>query len=353
MCGKCRKRRYCGRECQLRDWKEVSHKHWCGKSGEIGFDFEIQPCGEKGLGMVALRTFQKNDLIMIERPVLKVPWLAHDSVRIDHVESSAQAATLALAPEDGDFVAKFKINCMECREGESGLYITISRINHDCLGNASHTYLKNRGVQVLVARCTIKSGEEITITYSSIKMLHRERHDHLLQTYQISCRCRACKDPDFDEEVRKMNHLDKEITHSTCLGKIEYAIATGHELLKLYDKHDLSSWRYYDLYLDLFEAAICKQRYLESAKQYIEKAYKAALSFTHDDSHENVAAAKVLVDAPTSHSNYGRHDKTKECDSKTTLEENANDSVFQNILAGAEMMRTLRMLHDASLSKDT
>lgn len=61
-CGKCNKRLYCSRECQLIDWKGASHKHFCGKSGEIGFDFEIREAPEtNGLGVFSLRSFEKDE----------------------------------------------------------------------------------------------------------------------------------------------------------------------------------------------------------------------------------------------------------------------------------------------------
>ena len=41
-CGKCHKRHYCTKNCQTLDWKS-GHNKWCGKAGEINYDFEIKP----------------------------------------------------------------------------------------------------------------------------------------------------------------------------------------------------------------------------------------------------------------------------------------------------------------------
>lgn len=71
-CGKCKKRLFCSKECQRQDWK-VGHRVYCGKSGELGFDFEIRQVHGFGLGVFALQSFQKNDKIMVERPLLKFP----------------------------------------------------------------------------------------------------------------------------------------------------------------------------------------------------------------------------------------------------------------------------------------
>eukprot|EP00978_Attheya_sp_CCMP212_P045740 scaffold358830_cov83-Attheya_sp.AAC.1 len=71
-CGKCKKRHFCSRECQLKDWKEAGHKIYCGIAGEIGVDYEIREAGGgMGLGVFALRDFRENDKIMVERPIIK------------------------------------------------------------------------------------------------------------------------------------------------------------------------------------------------------------------------------------------------------------------------------------------
>jgi hypothetical protein len=72
VCGRCLKRRYCSKDCQSSDWKEASHKYFCGKAGEIGIDYDIRPTEDgRGLGVFTRRSFEKNDIIMAERPIIK------------------------------------------------------------------------------------------------------------------------------------------------------------------------------------------------------------------------------------------------------------------------------------------
>ena len=60
-CGKCQKRKFCSRDCQVLDWK-AGHKHFCGISGEANVDWEVKECGgEKGFGIFALRDIGKDE----------------------------------------------------------------------------------------------------------------------------------------------------------------------------------------------------------------------------------------------------------------------------------------------------
>ena len=68
-CGKCRHRFYCSREHQVLDWKN-GHKRWCGKAGEIDFDYEVKESPGKGMGLFTLRDFKRGEKILVERPVV-------------------------------------------------------------------------------------------------------------------------------------------------------------------------------------------------------------------------------------------------------------------------------------------
>ena len=69
LCGKCKKRRYCSKECQIEDWngKGQKHKNWCGKDcGEEDKDWEVVSIEGKGLGVVAKRFFPSKSIIMVD-----------------------------------------------------------------------------------------------------------------------------------------------------------------------------------------------------------------------------------------------------------------------------------------------
>jgi hypothetical protein len=120
VCGRCLKRRYCSKDCQSSDWKEASHKYFCGKAGEIGIDYDIRPTEDgRGLGVFTRRSFEKNDIIMAERPIIKANddvfhkngW---DQIGWDQIPSSVRPAIRALLPIDGTIKQKIQTNGMAC-----------------------------------------------------------------------------------------------------------------------------------------------------------------------------------------------------------------------------------------------
>jgi hypothetical protein len=71
LCGKCKKRAYCSRDCQLVDWplkgKGQGHKNWCHlECGEEDVDWEVTPIPGKGLGIVAKRLIPVLYRIIVE-----------------------------------------------------------------------------------------------------------------------------------------------------------------------------------------------------------------------------------------------------------------------------------------------
>jgi len=71
-CGGCKKRAYCSRECQLKDWSITGsgqrHKNWCGRyeCGEEDVDWEVVPIPNKGLGIRAKKLIPTGFRIIVE-----------------------------------------------------------------------------------------------------------------------------------------------------------------------------------------------------------------------------------------------------------------------------------------------
>lgn len=189
-CGRCSKRCYCSRECQVQDWR-TGHKVYCGIAGEIGIDFEVcQADGGKGLGVFALRDFERNEKIMAERPILMNP-----NPITATVPENAKDKVDALVPKGGPLIQTIARNAMSCSDdgSTSGLFIIMSRVNHDCMGNCDHYFNIRRGVKILVAARRICSGEEITFSYAS-KSPSAKRKKILQQHYKFTCTCSICHD---------------------------------------------------------------------------------------------------------------------------------------------------------------
>ncbi len=135
---------YCSPACQKMDWK-CGHKHWCGVAGEVGHDVEIRDTGVQGqgMGMFALRDIKKHERILAERPVIEggstKAMLEPTAIAIQNLE-----------PLDGDMNAKYELNFsidgIEKEDGSKtcGIYLHMSRINHDCLGSVEPKFVQTR-----------------------------------------------------------------------------------------------------------------------------------------------------------------------------------------------------------------
>jgi len=78
LCGKCKKRAYCCKECQSADWpirgNGQAHVNWCGRyeCGEEDIDWHVVPVPKKGLGIRAKRLIPAGYRIIVE-PVFTNP----------------------------------------------------------------------------------------------------------------------------------------------------------------------------------------------------------------------------------------------------------------------------------------
>ncbi len=78
LCGGCKKRAYCSRECQTKDWSRKGdgqrHVNWCRRHeyGEEDVDWEVVPVVNKGLGIRAKKLIPAGLKIIVE-PVFNSP----------------------------------------------------------------------------------------------------------------------------------------------------------------------------------------------------------------------------------------------------------------------------------------
>lgn len=316
LCGQCHKRKYCSKECQRFDWKQCHHRHFCKVGiGEFGVDWQVKESPHTGgLGVFALRTIQKDEIIMTERPILQLPTpssrLESPRVRETDIPATARPAFASLHPPNGSLVDKFALNCMSLTDDDTdgddiaGVFIRLSRVNHHCLGNSNHRYLDNRNVKILVANRTIEEGEEINFSYTPSKFDAMMRRAMLQMNYKFACRCSVCTNPDLAAELERMKDLDDAILSLGSHGRVEHAMQKGKALIKLYDKHGMSSWLYQRTYYDLYQVAITKRKTYSQGVKFIKKSYEAALAFTSDPQYCSVVQMKGFANSPSSHRNY-------------------------------------------------
>lgn len=231
-CGKCLKRIYCSKECQVIDWKLQSHKHWCCKAGEIGYDYEIKPSDKyTGLGVFALRDFIEGEKIMAQRPINITNSQDLLPTQLNEIKK--------LEPSNSDLIAdKFDFNALDCgKKINPVLCLHASRINHQCpfVENCSHLWIKEHGIKIIYAKRDIKAGEELTISYIDSFNSYAELYDK----WNIQCRCDGCSNPHnmvYQKELVKLNQF---ILNSKIEPKIR--IEACGKLIDLYSKADTYS----------------------------------------------------------------------------------------------------------------
>jgi len=312
-CSKCLKRCYCSRECQVCDWKS-GHKAWCGCAGEVGADFEVRDAGAgKGLGVFALVALERGAKIMTERAALTKGGL-RDGEAANAPEATIRAA-MALMPEGGDLEAKVALNGMGCSEegggfgsDETGLFITMSRVNHACLANAVHYYHEDSGVKILVASRHIAAGEEITFNYVPAEQIKAvvDPKKLLAAKWKITaCDCRACADPLIAAKLQRAADLDDNIIAFGQRADFARGLRCGEALLRIYDELQESPWQYSRTYYDMFQLAVARRSTMTKAKQYIKLAHDNRALFLGPKKSDHVLRNFArLMTSPETHRNY-------------------------------------------------
>eukprot|EP00919_Chromeraceae_sp_WS-2016_P044660 GHVR01106565.1.p1 GENE.GHVR01106565.1~~GHVR01106565.1.p1 ORF type:complete len:348 (+),score=60.19 GHVR01106565.1:39-1082(+) len=303
-CSKCKKRQFCSKECQVKDWK-TGHKHWCGVSGEIGHDYEVRESQGKGLGLFALRKFEKNEKIMMERPLITIE-KTDDYTKVPYnLDSAGEQAITQLLPEGGSIGEKFDLNRMGVPPDRYGLFVTMARINHDCRGNCDQNYSIRLGVQILVARRTIMEGEEFTFNYFR-RFTYEDRIKKLRNVFNFICDCYMCRDTgkDMRDDYDNMIKYDEEIYLYIKQNNFLRATIIGKMLLELYKKHEESSVAIYRTCLDIYQCAITRQITFEEGKLFAREAYDNIRNFVGDDDDDDVTSMRHFAENPERHVLY-------------------------------------------------
>lgn len=168
LCGNCRRRAYCSKQCQERDWKikdsdeptqeqrGQGHVNWCGlAAGEEDLDWKVVEVKGKGLGVVALRDIPAGFRIMVEA-AQRSPF-AHPktsdltplslSLSSKEVEGRVRPATAT----EHELRIKYYLNTIGCGDADPEYFVLclrMARLNHACFPNADHFYDAERGVKV-------------------------------------------------------------------------------------------------------------------------------------------------------------------------------------------------------------
>ncbi|KYR00237.1 hypothetical protein DLAC_03396 [Tieghemostelium lacteum] len=271
MCGGCKKRSYCSRDCQVNDWGAVGqhHKQWCKEQiCEEDIDWEIRETVDgKGLGVFSKRLLPKHTRIMVDRGYRKI-----EDVPLPFIN--------ALMPHEGTLQEKWDLNSFYREESGDNLGIRLARVNHDCRNNATNKFITDLNAFILIAIRDIQEGEEISIQYhfyndiSTSKGYRDAREQVIREKWSVNCleSC-ICRDKVLAERIQKAHELDSMIPTMPMKTEeqIKRVLKNVDLLLKESEQISNGIMALSRTYYDGFQIAILHKKTYPLHKMYIQK----------------------------------------------------------------------------------
>ncbi|KAJ7281033.1 hypothetical protein C8J57DRAFT_1501230 [Mycena rebaudengoi] len=173
-----------------------------------------------GVGIFAVRDIPRGGLILVERPLVVLPYIIGISTPefylyealLQRLSPGALARFMALANckpssecEDIDGILRTNAMGIELRvpavphpelPTHRAVFLNTSRCNHACAPNAEWTWDCDTFTLSLEAVRPILAGEEITLAYIAPLNSCARRRDALRSGFNFTCRCDSCALPD-------------------------------------------------------------------------------------------------------------------------------------------------------------
>ena len=188
-----------------------------------GGGIAIQDLPGKGKGVLALRSFERGEVILCERPLVR--WFQDvrkkkaDNLRylITTVEALPPASAAAFFDLEQSVVHGAEKTCLGVFQSNaypsddvplhetsletdivsSSVYATFCRFNHACAQNVRYQWQHEIGAMVVFANRPIAQGEELTSTYFGMEVdprrsPHENRRAYLRASFDFECMCNLC-----------------------------------------------------------------------------------------------------------------------------------------------------------------
>lgn len=210
-------------------------------------DFEVfETANNRGIGVRALRKYGIGDEIMREHAVMRVPnqQVAASEEEANEKHSQAiQRAFEVLSPETQTAVLDLSNSCNsgatevgvyqtnsfllgsgddnDFDHNNSGLFLTVARINHSCRPNVLHFWRPDLQQTFIHAVHEIEIGEEMLTCYGPSEcQATRQRQDYLQDRLLFLCQCNMCLEGNTngsDDRMKAINNLQNEIKDQLAL----------------------------------------------------------------------------------------------------------------------------------------
>lgn len=217
----------------------------------------------KGIGLVANRTIERGEPIMVWQPTFMVHAALSRDVSPEEHRRLLDAALLklpaarrrAFSRQLGQFgghrVSDILLtNTFQMKvgggNGEGGYHLgcfpDVSRLNHDCRPNLAFRIDEKLAHRTYAVR-EIPAGEELTLSYMNPFEAHAVRQQHVLQSWGFKCTCRQCALP--EDEIResdaRLGEIDELEAELGNFASKKASVKMVEQLLDLYRKERLEA----------------------------------------------------------------------------------------------------------------
>ena len=351
-CGGCKSVWYCDRQCQVKDW--INHKLKCKKlqkqkqsqsenNDDLKQDSKEEDLAEvkkldmnnftftlpsfdtnlirieesktyNGYGMVANCKIVAGTIIHSEKAMLCLPDYAKHKINFYITQQfillsqTQQNIYKSLSNNNNDnndndkekLLNIWKTNQIRMKERKSyGIFGLLSRVNHDCIGNAHFCWNEKDEKQRLIALCDIDKDTEIVVNYCGYEPLqnNKQRMEKLKYEWNINeCKCKLCINNKLkykmDIIISEYLLLDKSL--ESLMNKPLDGYKASQKLVKIIEKNFNSNSLLMNKHCyDAAQFALGLQKWSE-ASYYLETSFKQKQNtFGHDIEIESQFMEKV------------------------------------------------------------
>ncbi|OEU23187.1 SET domain-containing protein [Fragilariopsis cylindrus CCMP1102] len=173
----------------------------------------------KGKGVRVLRSYQEGDEIMREGAAIRVPGKIFTASTQEEADMIFANNIHVEFHKLSERTANAYMNLSSCHTSDeinSGLFLTISRINHSCRPNVTHIWRPDLQKTLIQATRTIHAGEEIFTSYGPSECLSTfDRRTYLENKYSFVCDCTMCQEGNEyggDDRMIELNTIFDELS---------------------------------------------------------------------------------------------------------------------------------------------
>lgn len=263
------------------------------------FEFTLPPFDTKlirieqskiydGYGMISNNKIVKGTIIHSEKAMISLPdyakqkmkfYITQQFVLLSPTQKNIYKSLATSSESDGDKLLNiWKTNQISMKERKaSSIFPLLSRINHNCVGNAYWTWNQKGNEQRLIALFDIDKDTEIVVNYLGVDPLNStERTKQLKSIYNIECKCNLCSNDKLntkmDKIIKEYNELDKSL--ESLMSKPLEGYKASQKLVKITEKHFESNSYLMDKHCyDTAQFALGLQKWME-ASYYLETSFK-------------------------------------------------------------------------------